>query len=143
MNFSATVFIEADPLRKAEGETVSRWLNEKFGVLHVAARRQNFYQCFNPYKERRAVNELDDVVFSNLCRISLGEAAVIFDHIFTGCLDAPEMIPMGSTQCINTIGGFQREEYNALPRGTENYTAYTQACAKTAEILWEILVEAE
>lgn len=117
---------------------MSRWLNGKFGVLHVAARRQNFYQCFDPYRDRRAVTELDDVVFNNLCRISPGEEAVIFDHIFTGCLDAPEMIPMGSTQRINTLDGFQREEYSALPRGTEDYAAYVQTCMEANEMLRKI-----
>lgn len=56
-----------------------------------------------------------------------------------GCLDAPNEVPDGSTLCVRTIGGFEREEYNRMDREQTNWKAAQVASYEWAQILKEIL----
>jgi hypothetical protein len=98
---------------------------------------------WNPYYQRDGrTHILDKAVFNKL----LGDYpdGYIDPVLFmTGCLDAPEDIPLGATASILTIGGFYREEYLTLGREWESWERHQQAGAEMAVMLKQILDEAD
>jgi hypothetical protein len=65
------------------------------------------------------------------------------DISFDGCLDAPEYIPLGSTQRVTTLGDYEREHYERGYRECGDWKAAARARIATAKMLREILDEAE
>ena len=87
---------------------------------------------------------LDDKTFNILLDVGKSRtvrSAVLPSLFMTGCLDAPMEIPCGSTQCIRTVGGYEREEYTRMPRGVDNWKARAKAEAEVAKWLTKILSE--
>lgn len=72
-----------------------------------------------------------------------GRALHSVDYEGSGCLDAPEVLPAGSTLCVRTIGGWEREEYNTIWRGQEDWRERERAEIATAKMLKKILEETE
>ncbi len=96
---------------------------------------------WNPYASReRATHRLADSYF----RAGLSNAQFECDlNLHMGCLDAPDEIPMGSTLCVHTVAGFDREAYNLQRRGCEDWRAVMRAKRAAARMIREILREAE
>lgn len=118
------------------------WNNGEFGHLVQNSKRNHLYgHVFDPYSRRRYTPALDKRLFNEMRDTFPNECGFVFDSFFAGCLDAPEEIPMGSTLGIRTIGGWDREEYNNLPRGTEDYKHHTMAADEVAKLLKSLLAE--
>lgn len=112
----------------------------RFGTLKVHAdKHPMFADKFNPYSNRDFTPALDETYFKALLDSNPDHCGLAIDHCFTGCLDAPEYIPGGSSERIQTIGGYEREEYTKLHRECDDIVAMQQAQAETAKMLKEIL----
>ena len=94
---------------------------------------------WDPYRQRDYVVHLIDPTITN----RLWQANFCVELFTTGCLDAPEEIPLGATECMRTIGGFQREGYLRLGREWATWDQYLHASHGTAEMLKEILREVD
>lgn len=66
-----------------------------------------------------------------------------YDCWMPGCLDAPDEIPLGATASVRTIGGWDREEYLRLDRECGSWNDHMAATYATADMLKQILAEAE
>lgn len=96
---------------------------------------------WNPYQHRCHTPMLDDRVFNGL-NFMHGGVHTTPDFCFMGCLDAPEDIPMGSTLGVRTLGDYDREEYNRLPRECTDWRARYRAQIEVGKMLKQILEEA-
>lgn len=94
---------------------------------------------WDPYAKRDYVVHLMDEGTRN----TLWRADYSVELFTSGCLDAPEDIPLGATAQVQTIGGYRREEYLRLGREWESWNGYLQASAGTAAMLKKILAEAD
>ena len=98
---------------------------------------------WDPYKQRDEVMfKFDKRITDTLLHVN-GWVPGQYECWATGCLDAPEAIPLGGTSCIKTIGGFEREEYMTLRREWESLAQYQRASSKTAAMLKRILDEVD
>lgn len=115
-----------------------------FGALKSHKGRHPMWPyLFNPYNRNRPTHLLDKKLFNTMIGVFPHDCGLVLDHLFIGCIDAPEFIPMGSTECIRTVGGYEREEYRNLPRGTEDWKARAKAEYETAKMLKKMLDELE
>lgn len=107
----------------------------------------NWPDTWSPYRQRDTCTPLlDDKTFNILLDVGAsrtGHSAVLPSLFMTGCLDAPLEIPCGSTQCIRTVGGYEREEYTRMPRGVDDWKARARAETEVAKWLAEILSEVD
>ena len=92
---------------------------------------------WNPYKDREYVGHILDQPYFN----AMNSGDHDLDSRGHGCVDAPDDIPCGSTLCIRTIGGWDREQYNLRDRECEDWLADERAIAETAEMIRGILAE--
>jgi hypothetical protein len=97
---------------------------------------------WNPYWYRRFTPALDRDFFDAMNFVRNGHHTSP-DLAFMGCLDAPEDIPLGGTACIQTVGGYAREEYLNAPRDCDDWGRRLRAERETGEMLKKILAEAE
>lgn len=97
---------------------------------------------WDPYKYRNDLssNLLDEVTF-NLLLGTLDSEYIDPSLFVSGCLDAPDEIPCGSTERIGTLGGFEREAYNRHDRGCTDWMAERLVLNEVACMLKEILAE--
>lgn len=100
---------------------------------------------WNPYKRRQYVGHLlTKEHFDMLLECTDdGKCLHSTDYEGHGCLDAPDDIPCGSTLRVGTVGKYEREEYNKMPRGCTDWKAFAKADAAIAEMLAEILNNAD
>lgn len=98
---------------------------------------------WNPYKARATnTTDLDEYTFNKL--VGWRHEEYIDPTLLTCyCLDAPEFIPAGSTLCVKTIGGWEREEYNRIYREATDWKAEAKATYEVAQMLKKILEENE
>ena len=118
--------------------------DSKFGELkvHKRAPHPTFPHTFNPYGNSRwPTHRMDDRQFRAILDAYPMSCELALAHLFTGLIDAPDDIPMGATERISTCGGFEREEYMNLPRGTEDWKVRAKASAEVAEMIKKILKE--
>lgn len=96
---------------------------------------------WNPYAKRQYIgHQMHKAYFEMLLACTDdGKALHSVDYEGHGCLDAPEEIPCGSTLCINTVGGWQREEYNRHWRECDDWKAAARASYETALMIKKIL----
>lgn len=102
---------------------------------------QSWEDAWNPYHARNTrVNAIDDATFQQLIAIH-DPAAYIDPDLFLGggCLDAPDEIPLGGTECVSTVGGFCREGVLRLHRETESWAAHRKAQGQVALMIKGIL----
>lgn len=98
---------------------------------------------WDPYRKR------DEVMFmfdEGLCNTLLRFDSYVpgeYDCWATGCLDAPDDIPLGGTSNVLTIGGWVREEYLTLGREWDSWAQHERASHETALMLKSILAEVE
>lgn len=113
-----------------------------FGTLAVNENKHPIWgDKFNPYANRAFTPALDKAYFEMLLESHPHQCGLAIEHCFTGCLDAPDYIPGGSTECIHTIGGFEREEYTKLNRECDDIKAAQRSQAEVAKLLKELLAE--
>ena len=105
-------------------------------------RHPTWGNTFNPYSRNAPSHCLDKRHFDALLDWDNGKCHSP-DHLFMGCLDAPQEIPLGATACISTVGGFYREEYLNLGREWESWNSYIRASNGPAEMLKGILAGLE
>jgi len=105
-------------------------------------RHHSWGHTFNPYSRNHPIHKIDKRHFDALLDWDNNRCHNP-DHLFMGCIDAPEDIPLGATACIGTVGGYRREEYLNLGREWESWSTYIRACEGTAEMLKEILAEVD
>lgn len=115
-----------------------------FGTLGVHDGKHPIWgDKFNPYSQRVFTPALNEPYFQMLLDSHPQQCGLAIDHCFTGCLDAPDYIPGGSTERIFTIGGYEREEYNKLYRECDDIKARQRSQAEVAKMLKELLAEAD
>jgi len=90
--------------------------------------------CWDPYKERQYVGHLLGDDYFNVVNSDWSQDPEI-DYMGHGCLDAPDEIPCGSTLCVTTVGGWQREAYNRQWRECDDWKAAARAEVETAEMI--------
>ena len=118
------------------------WHNGEFGHLAQNSKRHPLHgHVFDPYSNRRYTPALDKQLFAEMCDAFPNGCSIVFDYFFAGCLDAPDKIPMGSTLGIRTVGGWDREEYNNLPRGTDDLKQHNMSADEVAKLLKTLLAE--
>lgn len=61
----------------------------------------------------------------------------------TGCLDAPEQIPLGAKASVKTVGAWYREKYLTLGREWEDWSRHKCPQAALVVELRKILDEVE
>lgn len=111
-----------------------------FGKLKVNDTRHPLWgHTFNPYDKNRPSHYLDKSLFDSFCKSFPHDATLAIDAMFIGLIDAPDVIPMGSTECIRTCGGFEREEYRNERRGCTDWKASAVASNEVAEMIKQIL----
>jgi hypothetical protein len=94
---------------------------------------------WNPYLKRdEAVFLLDNKIIDTLLSPKHWRDGE-FDCWATGCLDAPEEIPLGATESIKTISGFYKENYMRLNRSWSSFDNYLVASEKMSELLKTML----
>lgn len=77
---------------------------------------------WDPYAARVSLPSLDQTHFNAILACDRhGNSLHCVDSLFDGCLDAPDEIPCGSTLCVATVGGWQREHYHCPPRWVDDY----------------------
>lgn len=92
---------------------------------------------WDPYRERDSITpRLDECTFNMLNSQEPRTSPALF---MTGCLDAPDEIPCGSTMVTQTVGGWAREHYHRLPRGCEDYANHLRATREVGEMLQKIM----
>lgn len=96
---------------------------------------------WDPYRQRDGRTPiLDDNVFDLLNTHKNRVSPSLF---MTGCLDAPEEIPLGATSSIQCVGGWRREEYLRLGREFDDWARYQRAMGEVGTMLRNILGECE
>lgn len=104
-----------------------------------------FFDRWNPYRKRDVcLPLLDDATFKAL--VGKSECEFVDPDLFmTGCLDAPDEIPLGGTSLISTIAGFEREEYLRVSREVMHLPLVQRqrGTAQMAKILKKLLADAE
>jgi len=116
---------------------------KQFGELAChAGRHPTWPFVFNPY-DQRPTHLLGKGLFNAILGAFPQSCDFALDHLFTGLIDALEKLPMGSTECVRTIGGWEREEYNTQRRECEDWRAAAKAAQGTAAMLKKILEELE
>lgn len=117
---------------------------DAFGTLVAhTGRHPTWPHRFNPYGRNRPSHKLDGALFDALLSGDPATCDLAVDSLFTGCINAPEDIPMGSTERVRTVGGYEREAYNTQPRGSECWRRRAVANFAFAKLLREILDEQE
>lgn len=110
---------------------------------HQRAPHAMWADRWNPYKDRATFTPiLDKTTFNTM----LGNGRTVDvdpNLLLCYCLDAPRDIPAGSTLCVTTIGGYEREEYNKMPREQNDWKAAARASNEVAQVLKKILSETE
>lgn len=97
---------------------------------------------WDPYRARGTFYpDIDESTFDALLGRS-AEGDIDPDLLLCYCLDAPRDIPAGSTQCVRTLGDYDREEYNRIPREQTDWKAAARSEIATVAMLDEILEEA-
>lgn len=98
---------------------------------------------WNPYSHRQYIgHRMHKAYFDMLLTCAdNGESLHSVDYEGHGCLDAPDEIPCGSTLCIHTIGGWDREAYNRQERECVDWRSAARAEAELAAMLTQILEE--
>ena len=116
---------------------------KSFGELNVHSRYHPLFgHKFNPYSGRIASHRIDKKTFYALCDIYREEDGIsCIDFLFAGSIDAPDVIPGGSSERINTVGGWEREEYTSTRRGCDCWKASALAEARAAELIKELLAD--
>lgn len=103
-----------------------------------------FVDKWNPYATRdRRTMLLDDATFKQL--LDDRDGYVNPGLFMTGCLDAPDDIPLGGARCIRTIGGFEREDYWKVQRDLAELSLLQRqiAEAEVGDMLGQILSEVD
>lgn len=103
-----------------------------------------FFDPWNPYTQRDANTSLLDTVTLGL--LYSGDSEAIDPVLFmTGCLDAPDEIALGGTSCIETIGGYCREECMRVRRDSMHTTWLQRqsAQAKLATMIKAMLAKSD
>lgn len=105
---------------------------------------RHFADSWNPYhwREDMALLNLDETTSKWLLSYE-GWVDGQYECWMPGCLDAQDEIPLGATAGVRTIGGWDREEYLRLDRECPSWAAHMEALNETADILKQILSEAE
>jgi hypothetical protein len=99
---------------------------------------------WDPYRQRDSFTpDLDDGTFKMLCGGRYPEEFIEPSLFIHGCLDAPRDVPLGSTKCVTTLGGWCKESYSVMPRECHDYKAWERADELTSRMLKQILEETE